>query len=72
MGVAGDAYFGGIIVHKSYTVATLPAAAAGNTYGTTFVSDATNAAGTGIGTAPTGGGAVKRAVYSTGAAWLLL
>lgn len=64
--------FFGIVIHKSYTVATLPAAAAGNTYGTTFVSDATNAAGTGIGTAPTGGGAVKRAVYSTGAAWLLL
>jgi hypothetical protein len=64
--------FAGIVIHKSYTVATLPAAAAGNTYGTTFVSDATNAAGTGIGTAPTGGGAIKRAVYSTGAAWLLL
>jgi len=64
--------FAGIIIHKSYTVATLPAAAAGNTYGIVFVSDATNAAGTGIGTAPTGGGAVKRAVYSTGAAWLLL
>ena len=69
---AQNSLFYGIIVHKSYTVATLPAAAAGNTYGTTFVSDATNAAGTGIGTAPTGGGAVKRAVYSTGAAWLLL
>jgi len=67
-----NATFAGIVIHKSYTVATLPAAAAGNTYGTTFVSDATNAAGTGIGTAPTGGGAVKRAVYSTGAAWLLL
>lgn len=64
--------FGGIVIHKSYTVATLPAAAAGNTYGIVFVSDATNAAGTGIGTAPTGGGAIKRAVYSTGAAWLLL
>jgi len=64
--------FSGIVIHKSYTVATLPAAAAGNTYGIVFVSDATNAAGTGSGTAPTGGGAVKRAVYSTGAAWLLL
>lgn len=61
-----------IIAYGVYTVATLPAAAAGNTYGIVFVSDATNAAGTGIGTAPTGGGAVKRAVYSTGAAWLLL
>ena len=67
-----NATFAGIVIHKSYTVATLPAAAAGNTYGIVFVSDATNAAGTGIGTAPTGGGAVKRAVYSTGAAWLLL
>jgi hypothetical protein len=53
-------------------VATLPAAAAGNTYGIVFVSDATQLAGVGIGTAPTGGGAVKRGVYSTGAAWLLL
>ena len=64
--------FFGIVIHKSYTVATLPAAAAANTYGTTFVSDATQLAGVGIGTAPTGGGAIKRAVYSTGAAWLLL
>jgi len=66
-----NATFAGIAILKSYTVATLPAAAAGNTYGIVFVSDATNAAGTGSGTAPTGGGAVKRAVYSTGAAWLL-
>jgi multimeric flavodoxin WrbA len=72
VGVAGDVNVGGVIIHKSYTVAGLPAAAAGNTYGIVFVSDATNAAGTGIGTAPTGGGAVKRAVYSTGSAWLLL
>jgi len=64
--------FFGIVIHKSYTVATLPAAAAGNTYGIVFVSDATQLAGVGIGTAPTGGGAVKRGVYSTGAAWLLI
>ena len=67
-----NATFAGIVIHKSYTVATLPAAAAGNTYGTTFVSDATQLAGVGIGTAPTGGGSVKRAVYSTGGGWLLL
>jgi len=67
-----NATFAGIVIHKSYTVAALPAAAAGNTYGIVFVSDATQLAGVGIGTAPTGGGAVKRGVYSTGAAWLLL
>lgn len=69
---AQNSIFYGIVIHKSYTVATLPAAAANNTYGTTFVSDATQLAGVGIGTAPTGGGAVKRAVYSTGGGWLLL
>lgn len=46
--------------------------AASYTYGTAFVSDATNAAGANIGTAPTGGGTVKRACYSDGANWLLL
>ena len=65
------AAFGGVTVLKNYTVATLPAAAS-YTYGTAFVSDATNAAGTGAGTAPTGGGSVKRMVYSDGAAWRLL
>lgn len=69
---SGNATFSGIAIHASYTVAGLPAAAAGNTYGIVFVSDANELAGTFIGTAPTGGGAVKRAVYSTGAAWLLL
>lgn len=63
--------FKGPVVFQSYTVATLPAAAS-YTYGIVFVSDATNAAGSGLGTAPTGGGAVKRAVYSDGAAWLLM
>lgn len=67
----GAATFGGVTVLKHYTVATLPAAAS-YTYGTAFVSDATNAAGTGAGTAPTGGGAVVRLVYCTGAAWLLV
>lgn len=61
----------GPVVHKSYTVATLPAAAS-YTYGIVAVSDATDAAGTNLGVAPTGGGAVVRMVYSTGAAWLLL
>jgi len=61
----------GPVVHKSYTVATLPAAAS-YTYGIVAVSDATDAAGTNLGVAPTGGGAVKRMVYSDGAAWLLM
>jgi hypothetical protein len=59
------------IVHKSYTVASLPAASS-TPYGIVGVSDATNAAGTGLGTAPTGGGSVKRMVYSDGTSWLLL
>lgn len=71
IGVMKNLYVGGVIVRKNYTVATLPAAAS-YTYGTAFVSDATNAAGTGAGTAPTGGGAVVRLVYCTGAAWLLV
>jgi hypothetical protein len=61
----------GPIIHASYTVTALPAAAS-YTYGIVAVSDATDAAGTNLGTAPTGGGAVKRMVYSDGAAWLLL
>lgn len=68
---AGAATFGGVTILKNYTVATLPAAAS-YAFGTAFVSDATNAAGTGAGTAPTGGGAVVRLVYCTGAAWLLV
>lgn len=59
------------LIYKSYTVATLPTASS-FTYGIVFVSDATNAAGANIGSAPTGGGSVKRAVYSDGSAWLLL
>jgi hypothetical protein len=41
-------------------------------YGIVAVSDATNAAGANVGSAPTGGGAVKRMVYSDGSNWLLL
>jgi hypothetical protein len=67
---AGAVTAGGIVVKKNYTVATLPAAASW-TYGEAYVSDATQAAGTSLGSAPTGGGAVKRGVYSDGAAWLL-
>lgn len=64
------ATFGGVTVLKNYTVATLPAAAS-YTYGEAYVSDATQAAGTSIGSAPTGGGSVVRGVYSNGSAWLL-
>lgn len=61
----------GPVIHAAYTVATLPAAA-NYTYGIVAVSDATDAAGTNLGVAPTGGGAVVRMVYSDGANWLLL
>lgn len=63
--------FSGVTVLKAYTVSTLPTASS-YTYGTAFVSDATQAAGTSIGSSPTGGGSVKRAVYSDGTNWLLL
>lgn len=68
---AAGATFAGVTIFKSYTVAALPTASS-YTYGIVFVSDATNAAGANIGTAPTGGGSVKRAVYSDGTNWLLL
>lgn len=71
LGVAKTITAGGVIVNKAYTVATLPAAAS-YTYGTCAVSDAINAAGTGLGISPTGGGSVKRLVYSDGSNWLLL
>jgi len=64
------ATFGGVTVLKNYTVAKLPDAAS-YTYGEAYVSDATQAAGTSIGSAPTGGGSVVRGVYSNGSAWLL-
>lgn len=65
----GNVTAGGTIVHKGYTFATLPSATIG---GVVYITDATNAAGTGIGTVPTGGGSVKRMVYSDGTSWLLL
>lgn len=64
-------FLSGPIVHQDYTVAGLPAAS-GYTFGIVAIRDATNAAGTGLGTAPTGGGSVKRMVYSDGTNWLLL
>ena len=67
---AGAVTAGGVVVKKNYTVATLPAAASW-TYGEAYVSDATQAAGTSLGSAPTGGGSVKRGVYSDGSSWLL-
>lgn len=56
----------------NYTVSGLPSAATTGVGAIACVTDATNAAGTGLGTAPTGGGSVVRMVYSTGAAWLLM
>ena len=67
---AQAATFGGIVVYKNYTVATLPSAIV-YAYGEAYVSDATQAAGTSLGSAPTGGGSVKRGVYSDGSSWLL-
>lgn len=71
VGVAGAGFFGGPVVHKNYTVATLPAAAT-YPYGLAFVTDATLTAVTGLGLAPTGGGANKVPVYSDGTNWLML
>lgn len=67
---SGAATFAVVVIKKNYTVATLPAAAS-YTYGEAYVSDATQAAGTSLGSAPTGGGSVKRGVYSDGSSWLL-
>lgn len=61
----------GPVIPPIYTVAGLPSAAS-YTYGFAAVSNANEAAGTALGTAPTGGGAVKRIVYSDGANWLLM
>ena len=58
-------------VTPSYTVATLPAAATYQ-YGYAFVTDATLTTITGLGLAPTGGGANKVPVYSDGTNWLML
>jgi hypothetical protein len=71
LGVAKSAWFGGPVVHKSYTVATLPAAASYQ-YGIAFVTDATLTTITGLGLAPTGGGANKVPVYSDGTNWIML
>ena len=70
VGIGGNVYVGGVVVMAHYTVATLPTASS-YTYGECFVSDATQAAGTSIGSSPTGGGSVKRKVYSDGTNWLL-
>ncbi len=60
----------GVVLTSVYTVATLPAAAAGNLGARAFVTDASTTLALGIGTAVTGGGANKVPVYSDGAAWL--
>lgn len=56
----------GLLKLKSFTVATLPAAAAGNAGCLAYVTDATAPTYRG---ALTGGGAVKTLVFSDGAAW---
>lgn len=63
--------FGGPAIYASYTVSTLPAAAS-NAFAIVFVTDATSAATTGQGSAPTGSGSVTRPVYSNGSSWLQL
>lgn len=62
----GVTSFGDLVKLKSYTVATLPAAAAGNAGCAAYVTDAT--APTYRGTL-TGGGTVRTLVFSDGTAW---
>lgn len=54
------------------TVATLPAAAVGNTGSLAYVTDATLGAIAGLGTAAIGGGTNKVVVYSDGTNWVIL
>lgn len=61
----------GPMVHKNYTVATLPAAAS-FAYGIVFVTDSTATAITGLGLAPVGGGANIVPVYSDGTGWKII
>jgi len=62
--------FSGIIIQAHSVVASLPSASS-NKYGEAFVSDATQAPGTSLGSAVTGGGSYVRKVYSDGTNWLL-
>jgi hypothetical protein len=62
---------GAAVIHKNYTVATLPAAAS-NTYGIVFITDSTATAITGLGLAPVGGGANVVPCYSDGGGWKIL
>src|SRR6266550_41838 len=70
--VTGFTVKNGSAVLSTYTVATLPPAATSGTGGLAFVTDATTTAITGLGLAPTGGGANKVVVYSDGTNWLIL
>jgi len=60
------------VKHPTYTVATLPSAAGAGIGALAMVTDATLTAITGLGLAPTGGGANKVMVYSDGTNWLML
>jgi len=62
--------FKGIVVLPHSTVSALPSASTVQ-YGEAFVSDATQAPGTSIGSTPSGGGSYIRKVYSDGTNWLL-
>jgi hypothetical protein len=62
----------GAAVLSSYTVSGLPSASVSGAGALAMVSDANEAAGTSIGSTPTGSGSVKRVVYSDGTNWLLL
>ncbi len=65
-GITFDADGRATAVNVVYTVATLPAGAAGNT---AFVTDSTVGIAVGLGLAPVGGGAAGVPVFHDGAGW---
>jgi hypothetical protein len=65
---SGNLVLSGLIVHTTYTVATLPSAIAG---GCAFVSDSTSTLAAGIGNTVTGGGSNFVPVYSDGTYWII-
>ena len=65
---AASGRFSGPVRIPSYTVATLPSGATGDL---AIVTDATLTAITGLGLAPTGGGANIVPVYNAGGTWLM-
>jgi hypothetical protein len=71
LGIAGAGFFGAPVVLPHYTVAGLPSAST-YAYGLAIVTDATLTSATGLGLAPTGGGANVVPVFSNGSGWIML